>query len=97
MAEPLRPGPTSPRPLRLGIAGLGTVGASLVRILREKQDFLAQRCGRAVEIVAVSARDRARDRGIELSGLEWFDDPVALARSPGIDIFVELKIGRAHV
>ncbi|MEC9343965.1 MAG: homoserine dehydrogenase, partial [Pseudomonadota bacterium] len=50
-------------PLRLGVAGLGTVGASLVRILAEKRAFLADRCGRAVEVAAVSARDRSRDRG----------------------------------
>ncbi|GIL00341.1 MAG: homoserine dehydrogenase [Alphaproteobacteria bacterium] len=77
-------------PLRLGIAGLGTVGAALVRILAAKHDFLAERCGRPVEVVAVSARDRDRDRGLDTSRFAWFDDPVALARDRGIDIFVEL-------
>ncbi len=82
-------------PLRLGVAGLGTVGAALIRILAEKHDFLADRCGRAVEVVAVSARDRARDRGVDLSSMRWFDDPVELANDPDIDIFVELIGGEA--
>ena len=77
-------------PLRLGVAGLGTVGAALFQILRDKQNFLADRCGRAVTVTAVSARDRNRDRGIDVSNVEWFDDPVNLARGDGIDVFVEL-------
>ncbi|WP_088348843.1 MULTISPECIES: homoserine dehydrogenase [Rhodomicrobium] len=77
-------------PLRIGLAGLGTVGAGVLHLLAENGEALALRCGRAVEVRAVSARDRTRDRGIDLSGLEWFDDPVALARSGAIDVFVEL-------
>lgn len=77
-------------PLRLGIAGLGTVGAALFRILHEKHNFLSDRCGRAIIVTAVSARDRKRDRGIDVSGVEWFDDPVELAQSGAIDVFVEL-------
>jgi homoserine dehydrogenase len=76
--------------LRVGVAGLGTVGASLVRILREKGDELAVQCGRPVVITAVSARDRSKDRGINLDGVEWFDDPVDMARSASIDVLVEL-------
>ena len=80
-------------PLRLGIAGLGTVGAGLVRIVRSHGDLLAARCGRAVEIAAVSARNRDRDRGVDLSGYEWEDDPVALARRGDVDVVVELMGG----
>ncbi len=76
--------------LRVGIAGLGTVGASVVRLLDSQRDALALRTGRRIEITAVSARDRTRDRGVDLTGVEWYEDPVALARSPGIDLFVEL-------
>lgn len=79
-----------PEPLRLGIAGLGTVGAALVGVLQRKRDFLAQRCGRPIVIAGVSARDRTRDRGLDLTGAEWFDDPVQLAQSGRIDVFVEL-------
>jgi homoserine dehydrogenase len=84
---------TASTPLRIGLAGLGTVGASVLRILRRQENALAARCGRAVRVTAVSARDRTRDRGIDLSGLTWFDDPVALAASPEIDCLVELVGG----
>jgi homoserine dehydrogenase len=76
--------------LRIGIAGLGTVGAGTVRLLREHGDVLAQRCGRAIRIAAVSARDRKRDRGVDLSGLRWVSDALALAADPEIDVVVEL-------
>ncbi|MFC0218442.1 homoserine dehydrogenase [Pseudochelatococcus lubricantis] len=76
--------------LRVGIAGLGTVGASVVRLLDQQKDILAARCGRAIVVTAVAARDRTRDRGIDLGGLQWYDDPVALADAPDIDVFVEL-------
>jgi homoserine dehydrogenase len=76
--------------LRIGIAGLGTVGAGTVRLLREHGDVLAQRCGRAIRIAAVSARDRKRDRGVDLSGLRWVSDALALAADPEIDVVIEL-------
>ena len=80
-------------PLRLGIAGLGTVGTGVVRIVRQKANLLAERAGRPVEIVAVSARSRDKDRGVNLSAYEWEDDPVALARRNDVDVFVELMGG----
>jgi homoserine dehydrogenase len=80
-------------PLRLGVAGLGTVGASVIDILKRQENALAARCGRSVRVTAVSARDRTRDRGIDLSGYAWFDDPVALATSSEIDCLVELMGG----
>ena len=76
--------------LRVGIAGLGTVGASVARVVHDKAAELTRQCGREIVVAAVSARDRAKDRGVDLSGAEWFEDPVALARSSGIDVFVEL-------
>ncbi|WP_116132020.1 homoserine dehydrogenase [Tropicimonas sp. IMCC34043] len=80
-------------PLRLGIAGLGTVGTGVVRIVRQKANLLARRTGRAIEISAVSARSRTKDRGVSLSGYAWEDDPVALATRDDIDVFVELMGG----
>lgn len=77
-------------PLRIGVAGLGNVGATLVRILQKDGAELTRKLGRQIEVVAVAARSRSRDRGIDISGLEWFDDPVALAKWDGIDLFVEL-------
>jgi homoserine dehydrogenase len=76
--------------LRVGIAGLGTVGASVVRVLQEKSGELTRQCGRPITVAAVSARDRSRDRGVALDGVGWFDDPVAMAKSADVDVFVEL-------
>ncbi|WGD30815.1 homoserine dehydrogenase [Ancylobacter sp. WKF20] len=77
-------------PLKIGIAGLGTVGAGVVRMLARRKDEIAARTGRVVEVVAVSARDRSRNRDCDLSGIRWFDSAVELARDPDIDVFVEL-------
>jgi homoserine dehydrogenase len=76
--------------LKVGVAGLGTVGGALIAQVARQQDLLASRCGRAIEIAAVCARSRQKDRGIDLKKVQWFDDPIALARAPGIDLFVEL-------
>lgn len=76
--------------LRVGIAGLGTVGTAVVKVLRSKASELTAQCGRSILVQAVSARDKSRDRGIDLSTVNWFDDPVALAKSDDIDVFVEL-------
>jgi homoserine dehydrogenase len=82
-----------PTPLRLGVAGLGTVGASLVRLIAEKGEGYAQRAGRPLAVAGVSARDRSKDRGLDLGAHEWFDDPVDLAAKGDIDLFVELVGG----
>ena len=81
--------------LKIGIAGLGTVGASLVRIIQSRSNELTATCGRPIRVVAVSARDRTKDRGLDLEGIEWFDGPVDLAHKADIDVFVEL-IGGAE-
>lgn len=83
--------------LRVGIAGLGTVGASVVRVLTDKAAELTRQCGREVAVVAVSARDRHKDRGIALADAAWFDDPVALAKKAEIDVFVELIGGETGI
>ncbi len=80
-------------PLRIGIAGLGTVGAGVVRILQTRADLVAARAGRPIEVVAVTARDRAKDRGVKLDAFAWGEDAVALAKHPGLDVFVELMGG----
>ena len=69
------------QPFRVAIAGLGTVGAETARILLTDAEMLSARAGRPIELTAVSARDRNRDRGIDLAGIDWLDDTVALARS----------------
>ncbi len=78
------------QPLRLGIAGLGTVGIGVLRIVRQHAALLEARTGRRLEITAVSARDKSKDRGISLASYAWEADPVALAQRDDIDVFVEL-------
>ena len=77
-------------PLKLGIAGLGTVGVGLMQLLEKHGERLAANAGRPIRVAAVSARSREKDRGVSLAGLRWVDDPVRLATDPGIDVFVEL-------
>ena len=81
------------QPLRLGIAGLGTVGIGVVKIIRRQAALLEARTGRRIELVAVSARDASKDRGISLKDYAWETDPVALAKRDDIDVFVELMGG----
>jgi len=81
---------TAVTPLRVGVAGLGNVGATLVRIIQKDGAELTRKLGRPLVVSAVAARSRSRDRGIDITGIDWFDDPVALAKSDGIDLFVEL-------
>ena len=81
------------RPFRVGIAGLGTVGASVIRILDRQSEVVVRRGGRPMEVVAVSARDRDKDRGFDLARYAWHADPVALARSEEVDCVVELVGG----
>ena len=76
--------------LRIAVAGLGTVGAGTLGVLHRNADLLAQRCGSALKVVAVSARDRGRDRGVPLGGIAWYQDAVAMAREAEADVVVEL-------
>jgi homoserine dehydrogenase len=79
--------------LKIGVAGLGTVGASLVRILQTRADALAVACGRPIAVTAVSARDASKDRGIQMDGIAWYADPVEMAKEADIEVFVELVGG----
>jgi homoserine dehydrogenase len=80
----------SNRPLRVGIAGLGTVGSGVVKLLQENAEILRLHCPRAIEVVAVSARDQGKDRGIDLRSLQWIADPLALADHPDVDVVAEM-------
>ena len=77
-------------PLKIALAGLGTVGAGTHRLLTSNADLLAERGGRGVVVEAVSARDRRRDRGIDVSAARWFDDAAEMAADPDVDVLVEL-------
>jgi homoserine dehydrogenase len=84
-------------PLKIAIAGLGTVGAGTLRLLRQNADLLARRAGRPLVVTAVAARDRTRDRGVDLIGLRWEADAAALATLPDVDVVVELIGGSEGV
>jgi homoserine dehydrogenase len=77
-------------PLKIAIAGLGTVGAGTVQLLQRQAEALATRAGRPLAVAAVSARERGRDRGADLSGARWYDDAAAMAADPEIDVVAEL-------
>ncbi len=77
-------------PLKLGIAGLGTVGAGLLHLLAHQKRHLDRRVGRQIVVAGISARTKSKDRGVDLSNITWFDDPVKLAEDPNIEVFVEL-------
>lgn len=78
------------KPLKLGVAGLGTVGSGLLQLIETHGERLAAVLPRPLSVEAVSARTRGKDRGVSLDRMRWFDDPVALASDDGIDVFVEL-------
>src|SRR6201986_590496 len=80
-------------PLKVGIAGLGTVGAEVVRLIEEQGRTLSARCGRGVRVVAVTARSKVKKRGLDLRDIAWAKNALALASDPGIDCFVELMGG----
>ena len=82
-------------PLKIAVAGLGTVGAGTLRLLQDQAEILAERSGRRLVVTAVSARDRRRNRGVELSAVRWYEDAAAMASDPEIDVVVEL-IGGAE-
>jgi homoserine dehydrogenase len=75
--------------IKIGIAGLGTVGAGVAMILRQKSALLGSRAGQAISLNAVSARDKKKDRGVDLNGVAWSENPVAIASSD-VDVVVEL-------
>ncbi|ACI93136.1 homoserine dehydrogenase (HDH) [Afipia carboxidovorans OM5] len=80
-------------PLRVGIAGLGTVGAEVVGLIERQKRTLSLRCGRSVRVVAVSARSKAKKRNVDLSGIAWAKNALAIATDPKVDVFVELMGG----
>jgi homoserine dehydrogenase len=82
-------------PLKVGLAGLGTVGASVVRLIERQREALEARCGRRIEVVAVTARSRSKHRDIDIGRFRWVADAVALASDREIDVFVEVIGGES--
>ena len=85
------------KPLRLGIAGLGTVGVGVIKIIQEKLSTLEARTGKKIIISAVTARSKTKQRGINLTPYQWEKDPVSLAKRDDVDIFIELIGGHEGV
>ncbi|MBO0757493.1 MAG: homoserine dehydrogenase, partial [Bradyrhizobiaceae bacterium] len=77
-------------PLKVGLAGLGTVGGALLHLLDRERATLRERCGRSIEVVAVTARSPSKSRTVDVKALRWVADPVELAADPEIDVLVEL-------
>src|SRR5258708_31301992 len=88
MAEPLKAAP-----LRIALAGLGTVGAGVIRLIEANAALIARRAGRPIVITAVSARDRGKDRGVAIARYGWEDDMTAMAARGDVDVVVELVGG----
>ena len=80
-------------PLRIALAGLGTVGTGVIRLIETNAELIARRAGRQVQIVAVSARERGKDRGVDMSPYDWEDDMTAMAARADVDLVVELVGG----
>ncbi|MDE1173930.1 MAG: homoserine dehydrogenase [Parvibaculaceae bacterium] len=89
--------PLKAEPLKIGVAGLGTVGAGVIKILKERAGFLADASGRTLVLGGVSARDRAKDRGIDIRDVRWFDDAREMAKADDLDVIVELIGGSEGV
>ena len=85
--------PVRHAPLKVGLAGLGTVGSGVIRLIEENAALIARRAGREIKIVAITARDRTKDRGVDLSPYRWVDDMGTLATADDIDVVVELVGG----
>src|SRR6266481_3798315 len=80
-------------PLKAGLAGLGTVGSAVVRLIEQQRDLIAARCGRGIEVVAATARTPDKKRDLGKTRIRWVGDPAALAADREIDVFVELMGG----
>ncbi|MBT3239098.1 MAG: homoserine dehydrogenase [Rhodospirillaceae bacterium] len=84
-------------PMKIAVAGLGTVGAGTVKVLQDNADLLSSRSGRSIQVTAVSARDKSRDRGVPLDGYAFFEDAVEMAAKADADVVVELIGGENGV
>lgn len=82
--------PLKGKPFKVAVAGLGTVGAGVLKILQNTATEIEARAGRPVVVTAISARDRNKDRGVSLDGMTWYDDPVQMAHEADADAVVEL-------
>lgn len=78
--------------LTLGLAGLGTVGGGLVRLLTENAEEIRSRCGCGFRLKTVAVRNPDRKRELP-EGVRLTTDPQTLADDPDIDVVIELMGG----
>lgn len=83
------------QPLRIAIAGLGTVGTSVIDILEQQRENLRARTERDITITAVSARSQNKERSVSIAPYRFEADPAALTTARDVDVVVEL-IGGAE-
>ncbi|MEH6403202.1 MAG: homoserine dehydrogenase [Sneathiella sp.] len=83
--------------MKIGVAGIGTVGVGVIKILEQHRQLLSDRCGQGLEITAVSGRDKTKDRGVSLDGMTWYDNAVDMVSDPNVDLVVELIGGSEGV
>ena len=83
----------TPAPLRIALAGLGTVGAGVIRLIEANASLIARRAGRPIAVTVVGARDRGKDRGVDLSPYAWEDDMVIMGERDDVDVVVEMVGG----
>jgi len=81
--------------MNIALAGLGTVGCGVIRLLQQNAAAITARLGQPLVIKAVSARDKTKTRLCDLTGITWVEDAMTLAHRPDIDVVVEL-IGGAE-
>ncbi len=77
-----------PESLRIGVAGIGTIGGGVLKLLHENAEILEERCQRRLEVSAICDIDRAR--GADWSHIPWFDDAETMLREAQLDVLVEL-------
>ncbi len=77
-------------PLKIAIAGLGTVGVGLLKVLEANGEMIAKRCGREIRVTAISSRDQSKDRGVDISGMEWYDNAAEMATQADAHVIVEM-------
>ena len=87
----------SVEPLKVGVAGLGTVGVGVVKLLTQQANVISQRSGRDIIVTSVSARDPSKERNVDLTALDWCHDPLDLAIKQNVDVVVELIGGESGV
>ena len=81
------------RPLRVGMIGIGTVGAGTFRVLARNQALIAGRAGRGIEVVVVAARNLARAVSVVGKDVALTNDPMQVATHPDVDVVVEVAGG----